>query len=270
MRVNDPDNDALRMTVDYSIDGGRRWRPIYGGGARQRLNLPSRLFAGSPRARVRVRVSDGFHETAARSKVFRAVGSPPMVFVQQPRPGTSVAADSALALSAVAHDDRGRRIQGRKRFRWFDGRRLIARGPDATISGLRAGRHRIRVTVRDARGQTDTRRVRVRLEAVRPQLISLGVPAKVGRRTRKLKLTVRASVPTVLQALGAGVARRKRFAVSRRKRRIVVRIRPGEAALALELKLGRGATRLDGPAPRTAQLNRPGAHARGPAQVEGE
>ena len=51
--------------VDYSVNDGRSWEPVYLGGDAGSARLPSEAFAGSRRARIRIRANDGFNESSA-------------------------------------------------------------------------------------------------------------------------------------------------------------------------------------------------------------
>jgi hypothetical protein len=62
---------SLTVKLDYSADGGRTWRPIFMGPDRGRASLRPQVLKPSLRARVRVRVSDGFNEVSAASAPFR-------------------------------------------------------------------------------------------------------------------------------------------------------------------------------------------------------
>jgi hypothetical protein len=66
------------VKLDYSVDGGRAWRPIFMGPDRGRVSLRPQLLATSRHARIRVRVSDGFNEVSAVSAPFRTRGFRPM------------------------------------------------------------------------------------------------------------------------------------------------------------------------------------------------
>ena len=59
------------VKLDYSVDSGRTWRPIFMGPDRGRASLRPQLLKPSLHARIRVRVSDGFNEVSAVSPVFR-------------------------------------------------------------------------------------------------------------------------------------------------------------------------------------------------------
>ena len=125
-RASDADGDALRVSVDYSVDGGRGWRAIYAGPNGGRVVLPSTLFAGSRRARIRVTVSDGFNEAAAVSSLFSAAGRPPRPQITSPTVGQRIAADARAFLSGSAFDDRLRRLGGR---RWSGTTAAAGSGP---------------------------------------------------------------------------------------------------------------------------------------------
>ena len=111
-RATDRDGDQLLVKVDYSIDGGRSWELIHLGPDNGRASLPSGAFAGSRRARVRVRANDGFHEVAAESARFRAVARKPAVEILAPVAGRRVRADQTVGLQIAARDDRGKAIRG--------------------------------------------------------------------------------------------------------------------------------------------------------------
>ena len=238
--ATDRDGDALLVKVDYSIDGGRSWELIHLGPDKGRASLPSGAFAGSRRARVRVRANDGFHEVAAESARFRAVARKPAVEILAPVAGRRVRADQTVGLQVAARDDRGKAIRGRARVRWYDGKRLLARGASTAVTALRAGTRSLRVVVRDGRGGETVVRQRVRVTAVTPQLLALKAPERVRRGARRLTLRVQSSVPAKLRITGAGVRRAGAVDVSRTPRRVQVRLVPGRRALDLDVRLRAG------------------------------
>ena len=75
----DPDGDSLAATVDYSADAGHTWSTVYDGPSTGRAVVPNAFLAGSPRARVRVFVNDGFNEAEVISGLFRAAAYPMLV-----------------------------------------------------------------------------------------------------------------------------------------------------------------------------------------------
>ena len=183
-RATDADRDKLLIKVDYSVNDGRSWEPVYLGPDRGSARLPSEAFAGSRRARIRIRANDGFNETAVRSARFASVRRKPSVAIAEPTAGARVRADQTIVLRAVAHDDRRGTIRSRRRVAWFDGKRRIARGALTSATGLRAGRRRLRVVVRDRFGTVGRASVVVRVRAVRPQLLGLQAPKRISARAR--------------------------------------------------------------------------------------
>src|SRR5215211_1511321 len=161
-KASDADGATLRTKLDYSYDGGRTWRPIFASQATRRALLPAADLSASRKARLRLRLSDGFNVTTLLSPVFRSKGRPPSVAITSPEPGVrlNVRADETLYLSGTGTDDRDQQLSG-KRLRWFDGRRAIGRGVAVAVNGLRPGKRTLRLVARDARGRRATARVRV-------------------------------------------------------------------------------------------------------------
>jgi len=142
--ARDADGGDLTASLDYSTDDGATWRTIAGGITTDRLSVPSRLLTSSNRARLRVRVSDGFNETAAISDRFVSLGAPPVVRITSPDRTTVVRSTEVLSLEATSYDDAFRPLRGRALV-WFDERRRVATGEAASVTLRAAGWHRIRV-----------------------------------------------------------------------------------------------------------------------------
>lgn len=128
--------------------------------------------------------------------------------------------------SGEGYSDAFRPLRGRA-LTWFDGKRLIGHGGQVATQGLRAGRHRIRLAVRDHRGRRSSATVIVRILPARVRFRLLRVPRSVSRRGRLLRLRIAATGPAVLRVGG------RRFAVDRRVRTVTLRIRPGRRTLSL-------------------------------------
>jgi hypothetical protein len=228
---------GLQAMVDISSDGGRSWRTFYLGPDLGSVTIPDRLLGYSRRARIRVRLNDGFDHTAAVSAAFYSVGSPPTVSILSPRPGERIAQDGSLYLSGQASDDAGRAIVGG--LSWYLGRRLLGVGPSISVAGLPAGSSRITLVARDRRGRTGSASVAVRGLAERPQFVVLHLPARVSPRSRRLLLRVSSLTPARLTVTGRGV-RRARADVSRRVVTVAVKVTPGKQPLKLVLELANG------------------------------
>jgi hypothetical protein len=232
-RAADRDRDRVVATVELSLDGGRSYRAVHIGPSSGRVRVPASLLGDSRNARVRVRVDDGFNEAEARSGRVTLVGAPPALRVVSPLRGQRVRAGAPLRLEAEGTAAGGRPL-GSRAFRWREGRRDLGRGSTRTVSGLRAGRHVIRVTASDGR-RSSTVAVPVRVTAVRPAFLRLDAPARLARGARSARLRVASTVPATLLVGG------RRHAVDTRPRGVVVRVRPGTTPLRLTLRLRSGA-----------------------------
>lgn len=236
-KASDADGDRLRSKLDYSIDGGKSWTPIWLGLGSGKATMPARDLSASRHARLRLHVLDGFNEAIVLSPVFRSVGRPPSVAITSPAKDLKLTtrADATLVVSGVATDDRDRSLSG-KRLRWYDGKRFLGTGTTLAINGLRPGKRTLRLRAKDAHGRVGTAKAVVRVTAVAPQFLEVRAPAKLSATAHKLTLRVSATVPAVLRA-GLG---RKRTIVDRHLRKVVVRIKPGSGPLTVKLRLAAG------------------------------
>jgi hypothetical protein len=237
-RASDADRDALLTSVDYSADGGKTFVTIFTGPDHGNAKLPARMLSRASKARVRVRVNDGFREAAVTSPVFRSPGGPPVVRIVAPGKGAKQRNDAPLVLRGQAFDDASRSLTG-KSLRWFVGKRLVGTGSQTAPMGLPAGRRRIRLTARDRFGRVRSASVVVRLTAARPLFLVLAGPTSVKRSARSVALKVSTSLPARLTVRG-GARGQQRFFVSRKKRTLHVRVLPGRKRLTLRLTLVAG------------------------------
>jgi hypothetical protein len=181
-----------------------------------------------------VRADDGVNAASATSPVFVSAGAPPIVRVSAPTTATTIRADAPLLLMGEAYDDTNAKLTGR-RLRWYAGRRQIGTGPAATaIASVPAGRRTIRLVATDKHGRKSSRSVRVTILPVRPVVIALKAPGRVGSKARTVKLRVTANVASRLR-VGA-----QRFGVSRRAKAITVKLPRKGARITLKLQLGSG------------------------------
>lgn len=236
-RARDADGDRLEAGVEYSSDGGRTWSGVALGAADGTAAIPSRLLPASSRARVRVRVRDGFREAVATSAPFTSLGAPPQVTISSPVRGDRVAAGGALTLTGTAFDDAGRALRGRA-LTWRAGRRVLGHGPELALSrGLPAGRAAISLEARDARGRRARAATRLTVIPARPVFLRLTPPRTVSATARRVTVTLAASVPSVLRVGGV------RRDVDQRTSRITVPIRAGRGPLRLTFELRSGPRR---------------------------
>jgi hypothetical protein len=243
---SDVDGGPLRAKIDYSANDGKSWRPLTSEVNRNQATVPSGFLSGSRRARLRIRLNDGFNEGSAVSDRFVAVGRRPTVRILSPAAGSrQITSDAPLFLSGEAYDDAGRALRG-KRLRWLEGRKLLGRGNAIAVRELRPGRHRIRLEATDGSGRRDSAAVTVRVTQAVPQFLVLTAPKQLAGSARRLKLKVASTVPATLK--GGGV----RFPVDRKSRSVSIPIKrgSGELRLTLQLRAGKRTTRLQLVVPR--------------------
>jgi hypothetical protein len=217
-RATDRSHTALTASIDYSRDGGRSWHTVFVGPSRGKASLPSFYLAASRAARVRVRVSDGFNETAAVSPVFGTVGAKPQVAIEKTL--TSVAGDARLQLSGQAFDASMRELRGNS-LRWFDGPFAIGRGAAISAGPLPPGKNLIRLVATDSAGRAGTAHARVVVRPVRLPFLKLGIPKQVPGAARKLVFSASSAVPATL-TIG-----KTRFKLGLKKKRFSLPIRRG-------------------------------------------
>jgi hypothetical protein len=230
-RTTDPDRGAkLTSIIQYSANDGASFTTVSITPSNGSVRLPVRLFPASRRARIRIRVQDGFHETLATSARFVSLGAPPLVRIVTPATGTSVQAGAGLTLAGEAFDDAGRALTGRA-LTWLVGKRVIARGGLASAPGLAPGARTIVLRATDHAGRTSSRSIVVRVLPGRPLFTVLNAPARLSRKAKRIVLTVAASFESRLR-----VGNTKAM-VDRTPRRVFVAIKPGGSLLVLDVSL---------------------------------
>lgn len=229
----DADGNGLMATVDYSTNDGRSWRPVYLGPNRNQVELPGYYFARSSTARVRVRINDGFNETAAVSGRFTSLGTGPGVTITSPAPGQQIASDSTVYLSGNAYGDDLRPLAGQQ-LKWYVGGKLVGTGRSAGVAGLAPGATTIQLVATDRNGRSESRSVGVRVLAAQPRFLTLRTPERLGFRDRVCPLLVSANLPGTLSIRG------QHYTVDRMPRELAIAIAPGTQPLILPLRLTAG------------------------------
>jgi hypothetical protein len=220
-RASSPEHLRLTAALDYSRDDGRSWRTVFLGGSHGRATLPAILLAASRRARLRLRVSDGFNETTVVSRRFTALGAPPEVTIASTL--KTIAGDATLPLAGEAFDQSMHMLAGRS-LRWLDGPFALGTGTSIAAGPLPPGTNRIRLVARDSHGRTAQALVTVEVQPVVLPFLKLGIPHRVSRRARTLAITANSSVPASLTIAGKTVS--VRSGASRLNVRIPASSRP--------------------------------------------
>ena len=229
------DHLRLKAIVQYSTNDGASWRALFVGPSTGQVTLPSRLFAGSQLARVRVLINDGFNQTAAESGRFTALGSAPVVRISDPAPGQQVANDTMLYLHGQAFDDASNPIKDGQ-LQWLDGTAPVGGGPAISARVLAPGSHTIQLVAHDNQGRTGSASVQINVIASAPRFINLDVPKQVSRTATSLTLGIASSIPATLAVDAQGVAGGA-FAVGPTARPITLQVHPGIMDLVLPLRL---------------------------------
>lgn len=230
-RTTNPEHLALTAIVDYSRDGGRTWRTIFVGPNKDHVTLPSFYFAASRKARVRVRMSDGFNQPDALSGTFVALGAPPQVTITTKlAPKLLLAGDAAVPLTGQAVDQLAQMLKGRS-LKWYDGPFLIGTGAAISAGPLPPGTNHIRLLARDPSGRTGSATISVRVSPVSLPFLKLKLPKSVGRKLKQLTFTASSSTPATL-TIG-----RHSFALGMKRRQFKLAIKRGRTPLLLQLSV---------------------------------
>jgi hypothetical protein len=220
----------LTASIDYSLDGGRRYRTIYIGPSTGRVALPSSLFAASRNARIRIRVSDGFSERAATSGRLVASGSRPRATIIDAPRLARVASDASISLRGVAQDDQEQPLPATA-LSWYLGNRRLGNGQELDAIQLPPGRDLITLVARDAQGRVGRATMRLDVVAVAPSISALQAPVEVSPAAHRIALRIATRARAAL-TIGA-----QRWQVGPTIRAIEIKIARGAAPLRLHLTL---------------------------------
>ncbi len=227
-KATDPDKDPLSATIEFSANGSSGWTPVWVGANSGRAVVPGRFLQRGTHARIRVKISDGFNETTAVSRAFRAEGAPPMARIILPA-GSKLPAPGRTLLAGSGIDDRNRVLKGRS-LTWFAGKRRLGRG-EQLRARLPGGNVTLRLQVRDRFGRVTTAVRRLKITPKQLQIATLSGPAHVAKGARSVKVTVRTTIPATLSVGG------RHFAVGAKAKRLTIPLprKPGTGVLKLKL-----------------------------------
>lgn len=187
------------VTVDYSVDDGHTWRVLYVGPNRNQVQLPQHYLSAAPRARVRVRINDGFNEVASISDAFNSPGSAPIVHIIQPLSTAKLKSGMPVELKGESVDDRLARIPG---LQWIlePGPATVNRAPVVlgagerlVVASLPPGTNLIRLEARDSEGRVGSGVVQVSVAPNPPEFLILDSPRLVSTASRQVSLHVSSS-----------------------------------------------------------------------------
>ena len=230
-KATDADGDPIETFVDYAANG-KTYTPIAYDAGSSSLKLAAHLFPSSGKARVRVRVADGWHESAATVGPLKSVGVPPKVRILQPMAEARQTAEGTWLLEAVAHDERGKSISQRS-IEWTrKGKTILKRGT-GTVQ-LPAGTTTLVARARDRNGRIGTESIKVTVDPAKPRFTLLRGPKRVKATARRVELTVASTFPARLRLGG------RRFELSAKKRTISLPLKRGKKSVAFSGALSSG------------------------------
>jgi len=151
-QASDADNDPLTYTVLYNSGADQRWVPIATGVTDHSTTIDTALLAGSTRARVRVRATDGVNSTDADSAEFVVPGHAPVVTILGATERKQVDRNSAEFAGAAYDPQEG--LVPAARMQWTSDRDgLLGSGRQIKVTKpLSTGVHVITLTVTNAQG----------------------------------------------------------------------------------------------------------------------
>jgi hypothetical protein len=204
--ASDPDGDLLQYLVQYTSDGGIRWRTIAAGLSGTQLDVEAALLPGGDQASFRVLATDGFFTTAATSPSLSVEGKPPLVHIFEP--AYDLRQGAPIFLDAAATDVEDGPIPASS-LTWTSGDgKTMGSGDSILIPSLMEGLHHITLTAVDQDGMASQAEAQLQVGPGYPMtlpgrqgaspfvayLVLLGIPALivagafiVGRATRRPK-----------------------------------------------------------------------------------
>ena len=151
-RITDPDRVHLSVSIDFSADNGRVWRTILMTSATSHASITRALLGASNRARVRLRVNDGFDQVTVTSGRLRLTAVGPQVMIINPTSRRLVRPGTTLMLTGVASDDEQHALTGTS-LTWLAGRTVLGTG-SPLLATLPAGTTTVTLVARDSKGRT--------------------------------------------------------------------------------------------------------------------
>ena len=150
----DADNDTLTYTVFYNNGTDQRWIPIATDVKTTSASIDTRLLAGSRRARVRVRATDGVNTTEAESAAFVVPEQGPLVVILGSNNNVR-SSRQAAQFTGAAYDPRDGMLPATQ-LRWSSNRdSVLGSGQRVrTQRPLSRGRHIITLTATNSQGKT--------------------------------------------------------------------------------------------------------------------
>jgi hypothetical protein len=160
--AGDEDKDSLTYTVLYNSGLDSIWLPIATGLTQPSATVDTNLLPGSPRARVRVRVTDGVNTAEAESEgTFNVPDKRPLVSILSLTNGQVLAPGANPEFIAAAYDPEDGMLTGESLTWTSDRDGLLGQGQCSSSRPLSRGDHIITLTATDSQGHSVRTRVNV-------------------------------------------------------------------------------------------------------------
>jgi hypothetical protein len=152
-RAADADGDPLSFTILYNSGLDQTWLPLATVASVQTADVDTSMLAGSSRASLRIRASDGVNTTEVDVGRLNLPVNPPSVGINPVAGGREVDRDQ-LVLSGSARDPMDGMLRGAA-LTWRSNRDgVLGTGRELKISTLSQGRHIITLTARNSAGKS--------------------------------------------------------------------------------------------------------------------
>lgn len=160
--AGDDDHDPLTYTVLYNSGLDPSWIPIASGVTGLSTTVDTALLPGSPKARIRVRATDGVNTAEAESGgTFAVPDKSPLVVILGPVNGQTIPAGTPLRLIGAAYDPEDGMLPSSSLTWTSDRDGLMGQGERLRMRSLSRGPHVITLTATDSQGRVVKARVNV-------------------------------------------------------------------------------------------------------------
>jgi hypothetical protein len=159
---------ATESVVRYSNDGGRTWTTVAAGLTETRLVLDLDLLPGGDECRLEVLCSAGLGSTAVETDPFPVRRKTRRAYIVTPHEGETFGVGQPVNFSGAGHSpDLG--VSAFEEVTWSSSLAgTLGAGYQVTRDDLRAGTHRITLSVPDGQGGESTASVWIRIEEPQP------------------------------------------------------------------------------------------------------
>jgi hypothetical protein len=143
----DAESKDVEVWARWSDDDGRTWHALTIARKGEPLKVASDQLP-SGKVRFQILVHDGFHTVSAVTEVLNIPAKPSSLAILYPGPSARVYADRQMHLAGVASTHTGAAIPA-ERAAWYIDDKAVATGFDAWVDNPGAGRHKLRLEVRE-------------------------------------------------------------------------------------------------------------------------